>query len=91
MANYIVDVMATAILWPVIPKPRDQAAEAQELRGLREELGFTRERIAAQLETSVSSFYRWETGKDKCPVAVLELMRCWAERERQKTKPTKKK
>lgn len=73
-----------------IPEPRNVEAEAKELRELREGLGFTREQIAAVLQESVSSFYRWETGKGLCPLSVLELLRCWTERERSKKRPKPK-
>ena len=45
-----------------------------DVRALRERLGWSREKLASELNVSLQSVYRWETGRTKpLPTVVRQL------------------
>lgn len=45
-----------------------------DVKGLRERLGWSREKLASELNVSAQSVYRWEAGKTKpIPTIVKQL------------------
>lgn len=66
------------------PFQRDHQAEADELKSLRETLGWTQETTARMLGVSQKTYNRWEKRAEPCQWAALELMRSWV-RDNNKT------
>lgn len=48
-----------------------KAKTGESLKHLREGLGLSREYVAAELDTTVTSLYRWESGKSPVDIDTL--------------------
>jgi DNA-binding XRE family transcriptional regulator len=65
---------------PRLWQPRDQAAEAAELRRIREKLGLTQDAMALALRVSPRTYGAWENSQTErgVPFAAIEAVRAWA-------------